>query len=109
MTCLRCKHHEAKRFGFYGRNKNQRCRCPGCKATFSEPRQRPLGRNYISTEKAAQVVTFLLERMSVRAVSPQHWRPPGHDSFVASHCREQIAQPFRFPCAKHSTAICASR
>jgi transposase-like protein len=64
-----CKHHEAKRFGFYGRNKIHRYCCPGYKATFSEPRRKPIGRHYISTEKAAQVVTFLLERMSVRAVS----------------------------------------
>ncbi len=35
MTCLRCKHYEAKRFGFYGRKRIQRYRCPivkvGCK------------------------------------------------------------------------------
>jgi transposase-like protein len=42
MTCLRCKHHEAKRFEFYGRKRIQRYRCPGCNATFSEPRK--LGR-----------------------------------------------------------------
>lgn len=69
MTCIRCKHSEAKRFGFHGRNRIQRYRCPGCKSTFSEPRQKPLGRHYISTEKATQIVTLLLEGMSVRAVS----------------------------------------
>lgn len=69
MTCLRCKHHEAKKFGTYGRHKIQRYRCPGCKATFSEPRQKPLGRHYISTEKAAQITELLLEGMSVRAIS----------------------------------------
>ena len=69
MTCIRCKHSEAKRFGFYGRNRIQRYRCPGCKSTFSEPRQRPLGRHYIQTEKAAQIITLLMEGMSVRAVS----------------------------------------
>ena len=69
MTCIRCKHSEAKRFGFHGRNRIQRFRCPSCKATFSEPRQKPLGRHYISTEKATQIVTLLLEGMSVRAVS----------------------------------------
>jgi transposase-like protein len=69
MTCLRCKHHEAKRFGFYGRKKIQRYRCPGCNATFSEPRQRPLGRHYTDPDKAAQIATLLLEGMSVRAVS----------------------------------------
>lgn len=69
MTCIRCKHSEAKRFGFHGRNKIQRYRCPSCKSTFSEPRKKPLGRHYISTESAAQIVTLLLEGMSVRAVS----------------------------------------
>jgi len=69
MTCIRCKHQEAKRFGRYGRDKIQRYRCPACKSTFSEPHQKPLERHYISTEKAAQIVTLLLEGMSVRAVS----------------------------------------
>jgi transposase-like protein/IS1 family transposase len=69
MTCLKCQHYEAKRFGFYGPNKIQRYCCPGCKATFSAPRQKPLGRHYISTEKAERIVELLLEGMSVRAVS----------------------------------------
>jgi len=69
MTCLRCQHPEAKRFGFYGRNRIQRYRCPACNSTFSEPRKRPLGRHYIQTDKAAEIVTLLMEGMSVRAVS----------------------------------------
>jgi transposase-like protein/IS1 family transposase len=69
MTCTRCKHSEAKRFGTYGRFKIQRYRCPACKSTFSEQRQKPLGRHYISTEKAVQIITLLLEGMSVRSVS----------------------------------------
>jgi transposase-like protein len=69
MTRIRCKHSEAKRFGFHGRNRIQRFHCPSCKATFSEPRRKPLGRHYISTDKATQIVTLLLEGMSVRAVS----------------------------------------
>jgi transposase-like protein/IS1 family transposase len=69
MTCIRCKHSEVRRFGFHGRNRIQRFRCPSCKATFSEPRQRALGRHYISTEKASQIMTLLLEGMSVRAIS----------------------------------------
>jgi transposase-like protein/IS1 family transposase len=68
MTCLRCKHSEAKRFGF-DRKRIQRYRCTGCNATFSEPRQRPLGRHYISTEKAAQIIELLMEGVSVRSVS----------------------------------------
>src|ERR1700730_16213364 len=69
MTCLRCKHHEAKRFGTYGRKRIQRYRCPGCNATFSEPRKRLLGRHYTDPAKAARIVNLLLEGMSVRAVS----------------------------------------
>lgn len=69
MTCIKCQHYEAKRFGFYGRNRIQRYRCPGCKSTFSAPRQKPLGRHYISTEKAAQIIELLMEGMSVRSVS----------------------------------------
>lgn len=68
MTCIRCNHSEAKRFGF-GRNKIQRFRCPSCKATFSEPHQRPLGRHYIPIEKAVQVITLLNKGMSIRDVS----------------------------------------
>jgi len=69
MTCLKCRHYEAKKFGRYGRHRIQRFRCPGCKATFSEPRRKPLGRHYISNEKAAQIVALLLEGMSIRAIS----------------------------------------
>ncbi|MGB7280699.1 MAG: IS1 family transposase [Candidatus Acidiferrum sp.] len=69
MMCLRCKHHEAKRFGFYGRKRIQRYRCPGCNSTFSEPRTGPLGRHYTDPDTAARIVTLLLEGMSVRAVS----------------------------------------
>lgn len=69
MTCIKCNHGEAKKFGRYGSLKIQRYRCPACKSTFSEPLRRPLGRHYISTEKAAQIVELLLEGMSVRSVS----------------------------------------
>ncbi len=69
MTRIRCQHQGAKRFGFYGRNRIQRYRCPACNATFSEPRKRPLGRHYIQTDKVAEIVTLLMEGMSVRAVS----------------------------------------
>ena len=69
MTCLRCQHGIAKKFGTYGKLRIQRFRCKSCKATFSAPRQRPLGRHYISTDRATQIVTLLIEGMSVRAVS----------------------------------------
>jgi transposase-like protein/IS1 family transposase len=68
MTCIRCKHPETKRFGFYGRKRIQRYRCPSCNTTFSEPRQRPLGRHYTSTEQVAQIVALLTEGMSIRSV-----------------------------------------
>ena len=69
MTCIRCQHGTAKRFGTYGRLRIQRFRRKSCKATFTEPRQKPPGRHYIQTEKAAQIVSLVMEGMSVRAVS----------------------------------------
>jgi len=69
MICIRYKHSKVKRFGFRGRNRIQRFRCLSCKATFSEPGQKPLGQHYISTDKAAQIVTLLVEGMTIRAIS----------------------------------------
>jgi transposase-like protein/IS1 family transposase len=68
MTCIRCKHSEAKRFGF-DRKRIQRYRCPACRSTFSESRQNPLSGHYIGIAKATQVLTLLLEGMSVCAAS----------------------------------------
>ena len=69
MTCPKCQHSEARKFGFYGRNKTQRYRCPDCKATFSPPRRRSLGSHTLNAAKAIQVVTLLCEGMSIRAIS----------------------------------------
>ena len=69
MTCIRCNHGTAKRFGTYGKARIQRFRCNSCRATFSATRQHSVGRHYISTERAAQIVTLLVEGMSVRTVS----------------------------------------
>ena len=69
MTCLRCQHGTAKRFGTYGRLRIQRYRCNSCLATFTQPRHKPLGRHSIEVGKAVQVVTLLTEGMSIRAVS----------------------------------------
>jgi len=69
MTCIRCQHGTANRFGTYGRLRIQRFRCNTCRATFSTPRQRPLGRHCIRTEKAVQVISLLTEGMSIRSVS----------------------------------------
>lgn len=69
MTCLKCNHGTAKRFGTYGRFRIQRYRCNTCRATFTQPRHRPLGRHTIELSKAVQVVSMLTEGMSVRAIS----------------------------------------
>ena len=69
MTCLRCKHDGAKRFGTYGRLRIQRYRCNSCSSTFTQPRRRPLGRHSIEMSKAVQVISLLTEGMGVRAVT----------------------------------------
>lgn len=69
MTCIRCNHGTAKRFGTYGRLRTQRFRCKSCNATFTTPRQKPLGKHTLDEAKAVQVVTMLCEGMSVRAIS----------------------------------------
>jgi transposase-like protein/IS1 family transposase len=67
MTCLKCQHQTVKRFGTYGRKKIQRYRCKSCGATFGEPR--PLGDHRLDLAKAAQVVSMLMEGVSIRSVS----------------------------------------
>lgn len=47
----------------------QRYRCRYCRATFSEPRPKPLGRHYTPFDKATKIIELLNEGMSVRAVS----------------------------------------
>jgi transposase-like protein/IS1 family transposase len=69
MTCIRCNHGTAKKFGRYGKARIQRFRCDTCRATFSTPHQKPLGSHTLDTAKAIRVVTLLCEGMSVRAVS----------------------------------------
>jgi transposase-like protein len=68
MTCIRCNQGTAKRFGTYGKLRIERFRCKSCNATFSAPRQKPLGRHTPDETKAVQVVTMLCEEMSVRAI-----------------------------------------
>jgi transposase-like protein len=69
MTCIRCQHSAVKRFGTYGKARIQRFRCTSCNATFTAPRQKPLGQHRLDEAKAVQVVTMLCEGMSVRAIS----------------------------------------
>lgn len=68
MTCRKCEHGTAKRFGFT-KAKTARYRCRDCRATFTEPRQNPLGDHTTSLDDAVKVFTLLSEGMSVRAVS----------------------------------------
>ena len=68
MTCRKCHHGTAKRFGFT-KSKNQRYRCRDCGATFTESPQKPLGSHTTDLDRAAQAFTLLTEGMSVRAVS----------------------------------------
>jgi transposase-like protein/IS1 family transposase len=68
MTCIRCNHGTARRFGTYGKARIQRFRCNTCHATFTT-HKRPLGRHYISAERATKIIELLMEGVSVRAIS----------------------------------------
>ena len=68
MTCRRCEHGTAKRFGFT-KARTPRYRCRDCGRTFIEPRQNALGRHTTDLDRACQAFTLLTEGMSVRAVS----------------------------------------
>lgn len=68
MTCIRCKHDTARRFGTFGKLRIQRYRCSSCRKTFSDPRPK-VGSHYTNPEKAAQALTMMLEGMSIRAIS----------------------------------------
>jgi transposase-like protein len=69
MTCLKCQHTSVRRFGTYGRRRIQRYRCNRCSATFSEPHTKPLGSHKIDFDKAVQVISLLMEGVSIRSVS----------------------------------------
>jgi IS1 family transposase/transposase-like protein len=69
MTCRKCEHGIAKRYGFT-KAKTARYRCRACGATFTEPKPpSPLGAHTTSLEDAARVFTLMTEGMSVRAIS----------------------------------------
>lgn len=68
MTCARCQHDTARKFGTYGKKRIQRYRCTSCKATFADPNPR-FGTHYTDPETAAKVLQLMLEGMSVRAIS----------------------------------------
>src|SRR5260370_8472895 len=69
MPCIRCQQGIAKKFGTYGKARIQRFRCDTCRATFSTPHERPLGRHYLDTAKAFQVIALLTEGMTVHPIS----------------------------------------
>jgi transposase-like protein len=57
---------KAKRFG-KDRKGIQRYRCNGCRKTFSELQDRPLGTMRLPIEKAIQVLKLLVEGVSIRS------------------------------------------
>jgi IS1 family transposase/transposase-like protein len=68
MTCTRCKHNGAKKFGTYGKRHIQRYRCISCRTTFSEPQpQAPLGTMRIEPDTALKAVQCLIEGCSIRS------------------------------------------
>src|SRR5712692_7781056 len=69
MTCIRCQHQGAKKFGIYGKRKIQRYRCQSCRTTFADPSTLKLGTHYTAPETAAKALTLMLEGMSIRAIS----------------------------------------
>ena len=68
MTCIRCNHGTANRFGTYGKARIQRFRWNTCHATFITHKC-PLGRHYISNGQAARILELLTEGMGVRSIS----------------------------------------
>lgn len=69
MTCIRCKHNTAYKFGTYGKRRVQRYRCHSCKATFADAPAKTLGRHYIDMDRASKALAMMLEGVSIRAIS----------------------------------------
>jgi transposase-like protein/IS1 family transposase len=69
MTCIRCKHNTAYKFGTYGKRRIQRYRCHSCKATFADAPEKTLGRHYTNIDRASKVLSMMLEGVSIRAIS----------------------------------------
>ncbi len=68
VTCKRCHHDTAVKFGTRGKRRIQRFRCHSCKAVFSQSVPR-IGNHYTDPQTAARVLSMMLEGMSVRAIS----------------------------------------
>src|SRR5713226_5249368 len=68
MTCIRCQHQGAKKFGHYGKRRIERYRCISCRSTFTEPRPASLlGTMRTSEEAAIRAIQCLLEGCSIRS------------------------------------------
>lgn len=68
MTCLKCQHGAAKRFGYFGKHRIQRWRCTSCKATFCEPHKHLTRATLLSRpDAAARAIQCLLEGCSIRS------------------------------------------
>src|ERR1043165_2614553 len=65
MTCHNCQ-IQAVKIG-KDRKGNQRFKCKGCRKSFSEPKEKPLGSMYLSLEKALMCLHLLVEGMSIRS------------------------------------------
>jgi transposase-like protein/IS1 family transposase len=68
MTCKKCEHGTAKRFGFT-KAKTARYRCRDCGATFTDATPKPLGEHTTSIDDAVKVFELMTEGVSVRAIS----------------------------------------
>lgn len=66
MNCPYCQSEQTKKFG-KDRYGNQRFRCLGCKKTFQEEREKPLGEMTLAIEKAVMVLRMLVEGCSIRS------------------------------------------
>jgi len=69
VTCIRCKHNTAYKFGTYGKRRIQRYRCNSCKTTFADAPAKTLGTHYTDMDRASKVLGLMLEGMSIRAIS----------------------------------------
>ncbi len=68
MFCPNCVTTLAKKFG-KDRTGTQRYRCPSCKKTFLEQKDKPLGKVRTKIEKAVLALRMLLEGNSVRSTA----------------------------------------
>ncbi len=69
MTCRKCQHDSAHKFGTYGKNKVQRYRCRACNATFADEAPKSLGTHYLPQEQVVKIIAMMMEGVSIRAIS----------------------------------------